>query len=78
MIVAESNGPWSLFAVDLDGDGDEDVLATFVDGIGDVPAVAWYENTDGKGTFGERRVVATKSDVYAESVFAGDRVCSTR
>ena len=33
--------------------------------------IAWYENTDGKGTFGSQQIVST-SAVYAYSVFAAD------
>ena len=34
----------SVFAADLDGDGDMDLASASYNGI------AWYENTDGKGT----------------------------
>ncbi|MCA9196524.1 MAG: VCBS repeat-containing protein [Planctomycetales bacterium] len=39
-------------AADLDGDGDMDVLSPGSDGV------AWYENMDRAGTFGERRVIS--------------------
>ena len=40
-----------VFAADLDGDGDEDVLSASADD----DTIAWYENTDGAGTFGPAR-----------------------
>jgi uncharacterized protein (TIGR02145 family) len=44
-----------VFAADLDGDGDLDVLsADFGDN-----RVSWYENTDGGGQFGPRQLVGT-------------------
>lgn len=43
----------SVYAADVDGDGDLDVLASGGE------TIAWYENTDGKGTFGSHRVIAT-------------------
>ena len=50
----EANGARSVYAADLDGDGDADVLSAsrFDDKI------AWYENTDGKGAFGNQQVIA--------------------
>ncbi|MEK6797550.1 MAG: VCBS repeat-containing protein, partial [Planctomycetota bacterium] len=57
----------SVFAADLDGDGDSDVLsASSYD-----DKIAWYENTDGLGTFGGQRVITATAN-YAASVFAAD------
>lgn len=39
--------PWGVYAADLDGDGDMDVIATSVSNNN----VIWYENTDGNGAF---------------------------
>jgi hypothetical protein len=45
-------------AADLDGDGDIDVLsASYAD-----DKIAWYENTDGLGTFGDQLVITTSAN----------------
>ncbi len=62
-IEADMNGPLdinnkgggiaisSVFAADLDGDGDTDVLSTRLTGA--QVAVSWYDNLDGLGDFGD-------------------------
>lgn len=61
-------GNGRLYAVDMDGDGDMDILTgTLTDRI------AWYENTDGFGTFGPEQIIFTFTsndlhDVYPEDV----------
>lgn len=57
----------SIFAADLDGDGDIDVLSASRDD----DKIAWYENTNGMGTFGLRQVITNNIDA-AVSVFATD------
>ena len=55
VITTDANYAYSVFAADLDGDGDQDVLsASNNDG-----KIAWYENLDGDGTFGDQQVIAT-------------------
>ncbi|MBI4880668.1 MAG: VCBS repeat-containing protein, partial [Planctomycetes bacterium] len=67
VISTAADLPWSVFATDLDGDGDADVLsASLFD-----DKVAWYENTNGLGTFGPQQVISTVADA-ATSVFASD------
>jgi hypothetical protein len=67
IIFAGALGAWSVFAADVDGDGDVDVLsASFFD-----DTVAWYENTDGTGTFGPQLPISTVVQA-AISVFAAD------
>ncbi len=59
----------SVVAADMDGDGDLDVV-----GNGNAPDVArifWYENLDGLGNFGTRRVIRDFS-VYANMLFVAD------
>jgi hypothetical protein len=62
-----TRGVWSLFAADLDGDGDTDVLSA---SLWD-EKVAWYENTDGIGGFGPQRVITNDAE-NATCVFAKD------
>jgi len=56
-----------VFSADLDGDGDFDVLSA----SGDDDKIAWYENTDGQGTFGVQNIISTNTD-HAQSVFSAD------
>jgi hypothetical protein len=57
----------SVFAADVDADGDLDVLSASRDD----DKIAWYENTDGVGGFGTQRVISTAAD-GTHSVFAAD------
>ncbi|MCH7700152.1 MAG: VCBS repeat-containing protein [Planctomycetes bacterium] len=61
-------GPRSLFATDLDGDGDIDVLTASL-GTAAAPGTAWYEN-DGESSpnFTKRVITSTR----AISVYAAD------
>ena len=54
-IISDSvDAPMSIFAADLDGDGDMDLLsASRYDG-----KIAWYQNLDGKGNFGPQRCLS--------------------
>ncbi len=53
-------GPWMSTAADLDGDGDLDVLSS----SRSLKEVAWFENTDGQGTFGPRLTIGS-NDTYS-------------
>ena len=58
VITTNADGANDVHTADLDGDGDPDVLAaSFID-----DRVTWYENTDGKGTFGGQHEITTKED----------------
>ena len=63
--VDDAVGSGGVFAIDVDGDGDVDVLSAsyFQD------TIAWYEN-DGSESFTERDITALAD--YAWSVFAID------
>src|SRR5690606_10819318 len=66
-IISETAlGAYSVFATDIDGDGDMDILAAsyFDDTIG------WFAN-NGQGTFGSRQIISTLAD-GASSVYAND------
>ena len=66
VITNSANQAQGVYATDLDGDGDADVLsASFHD-----DKIAWYENTGG-GTFGPQQVITTNT-VSATSVYATD------
>ncbi len=67
VISTVADRAWDVFAADLDGDGDVDVLSA---SEGD-DKIAWYENTDGLGTFGGQRIITATVD-YPISVFAVD------
>ena len=57
-IPGNAKGARSVYAADLDGDGDLDALsASEWD-----DTIAWYENTDGHGTFEPQHVISTEAD----------------
>ncbi|RED45517.1 putative secreted protein (Por secretion system target) [Winogradskyella eximia] len=64
---ANAISPQSVYAIDIDNDGDIDVLSA---SSGD-DKIAWYENIDGQGTFGNQQVITINAD-GASSVFASD------
>ena len=67
MITTSADAADAVYARDVDGDGDLDVLsASYAD-----CKIAWYENTDGIGNFGPQRVITTAAG-QAQSVYAGD------
>ncbi|MHC4844867.1 MAG: FG-GAP repeat domain-containing protein [Planctomycetota bacterium] len=58
VITTLTDSPWQVIAADVDGDLDNDVLSA---SIGD-DVYAWYENTDGLGTFGPQQVIETQTN----------------
>jgi len=48
-----ANGAYEIIAADMDGDNDNDLVAT-IDLEGDI---VWYENLDGQGTFSTRKEI---------------------
>ncbi len=66
--LSPARGANSVFAADLDGDGDLDVLSA---STYDIDArIAWYENIGG-GAFGPQQVI-TRNERHAGSVSAAD------
>ena len=66
-ISTSAEGTRSLYAADIDGDGDLDALSASFD----VDEISWYENVDGDGSSWVEEVVTTEAD-SASSVFAAD------
>ncbi len=64
-ITTLANAATSVFAADVDGDGDLDALSASYDD----DTIAWYENTDGAGSFGSGQIISTAAD-GALGVFA--------
>ena len=67
-VITES-ATWatSVFGGDLDGDGDIDVISASWQGV----HIAWYENTNGQGSFGLQQEIATSAR-GVRSVFSAD------
>lgn len=65
-ITKDARGANVVFAADLDGDGDADLIsASYID-----DKIAWYENL-GHGEFSDQRVITRDAD-FARSVTAAD------
>jgi hypothetical protein len=64
------DGPLVVRSVDFDNDGDYDVLAaSYTD-----KQIVWFENKDGQGDFGEKKLIATGED-YVYDVVDADFNC---
>jgi len=67
VITTMASDARAVFAADLDGDNDVDVLsASSLDNT-----IAWYENTDGLGLFGPRHTIENQAS-EARAVIAAD------
>jgi hypothetical protein len=67
IVQSETNWPTSIYAADLDGDGDLDVLsASCNDG-----KIAWYAN-DGTAQFGPQHVIVQSETNWPTSIYAAD------
>src|SRR5690606_33128847 len=63
-----------ITSADFDGDGDIDLAALSITGAGS-DLIAWYENTDGQGTFGPPKALTyslDSIDKISEADFDGD------
>ena len=67
IITIDADNAYAVYAADLDGDGDQDVLSASFDD----DTIAWYENTDGRGTFSALKTIS-KATKGAIDVVAGD------
>ena len=67
IISTSANGAKSVYAADVDGDGDIDIMsASFYD-----DKIAWYENTAGDGSAWTEQIISSSAD-SAISVYAAD------
>lgn len=66
IISTNAEGAWGVYAADIDGDGDVDVLSA----SSDDNKVAWYKN-DGSGNFGPQLIIS-ESTTWAGTVVAAD------
>ncbi len=67
VITTEADGIESVFSIDIDNDGDNDILSASEND----DKIAWYENLDGLGTFGLEQLISLTAD-GAQSVFGAD------
>jgi hypothetical protein len=68
VITSDAIGARSVFAIDVDGDGDIDVLSA----SSNDNTIAWYENDGVIGNLGFTKWVVTSDAITASSVFAID------
>ena len=62
-----TNNPSAVFAADIDGDGNIDILSSSIFDN----KIAWYRNLNGQGSYGNQQVISTEA-MSARSVYAAD------
>jgi len=67
IITSKAGNVTSVFATDLDGDGDVDILTA----TGCHNEIMWYENTNGLGAFSEKQLITSDLN-FAFCVYAAD------
>ncbi|MCB0457327.1 MAG: T9SS type A sorting domain-containing protein [Flavobacteriaceae bacterium] len=67
IISNDTDGPLSVFAADLDGDNDLDVISN----CPAINIIYWYENLDGLGNFGEKKIVS-QNLISPQTIFVAD------
>ena len=58
IISTDATGAYSVKAVDLDNDGDMDVISA----SSSDDKIAWYENLDGLGSFGDQQIITINAN----------------
>ncbi|WP_452231735.1 FG-GAP-like repeat-containing protein [Lacinutrix sp. MEBiC02595] len=54
-----------IYFADIDGDMDVDIIASSGEIVGGDRIFAWFENTDGQGTFGAPNIINDEFDIYS-------------
>ncbi len=70
IITKEAWGAETIITSDFDGDGDLDVFSTARTSSSN--KIAWYENLNGQGSFGEEQIIMISSTNITASVFTSD------
>jgi len=58
IISTNAEGASSVFAIDLDQDGDEDIVSASTNDN----KIAWYENIDGQGSFSSQKIISLNAN----------------
>ena len=68
VVTSAASGASAVLAVDMDADGDMDLVYTSIDDH----TVGWYNNMDGAGTFSLSPIIVSTNTIGASDVTAGD------
>lgn len=68
IITTNVESVFSLDYYDIDGDGDMDILSTSIYD----DKIAWYENLDGLGNFGNQIIITQEASVFIGIIYAED------